>query len=161
MTTTDTTDPTDSDRSTAETDDTRAGDSRRSFLKTGALAAGGLALGASSTDIGAAQNAQQALVYAYEYHPATNFRVEDELPAATTVRLLRLPGGNTVPEISQPDDYNGYVIRYEMGNPRAAISTFLFTRRNLQRDQRYRLSASAQVFSSELNVLGATFRRRN
>lgn len=154
-----TTDTIDSDRPTTDTTDSE--DSRRSFLKTSALAAGGLALGASSTDGAAAQAGQQALVYAYEYHPATNFRIEDELQASTTIRLLRLPGGNTVPEISQPDDYNGYVIRYEMGNPRATISTFLFTRRNLQRNQRYRLSASAQVFSSELNILGATVRRRN
>jgi hypothetical protein len=48
------------------------------------------------------------------------------------VRLLRRPNGNTIPEISQPDDYDGYVVRARLGGSRAGDSTFPFARRALQ-----------------------------
>ena len=146
---------------TTETTETTTDQTRRSFLKTSLLAGGGLALAAAGTDTGAAQSTTNALVYSYEFHPASTVRIEDRLLARTTVGLLKLPNGRTVPEITQPDDYNGYVVRYLLGNPRSSITTFLFSRNDLRVGERYRLSGTAQLFSTELNVVGTTISRRN
>lgn len=135
----------------------RDGDeSRRSFMKKGAVAAGGIALGAASTDTAAAQQRRQVLVYSYEYHPGLPFRVIAPLQQSTTVRALRRPNGQTVPEISQPDDYNGYVITYGLGGAQrstAGITTFLYSRQTLNTGQTYRTGVNATVFSSQLNLL--------
>ncbi|ODR82947.1 hypothetical protein BG842_15190 [Haladaptatus sp. W1] len=129
---------------------------RRSFMKKGALATGALALGLGSAGTAAAQN-QNVLVYTYDYHPNVEFRVENSLEKATTVRLLQRPGGGNVPEISQPDNYNGYIIRYllgQNGGSEAQITTFLFgDGLSLSQGDTRRLSGGASVFSSTLNLL--------
>ncbi|WP_440009608.1 hypothetical protein [Halomicrococcus sp. SG-WS-1] len=150
-----------------ETDDSAGGEtteeSRRSFMKKGALASGATALGLSSVDSAAAQDGPvQVLVYTYNYYPNVAFDVIQQLQASTTVNVLRRPSGRTVPEISQPDDYNGYVINYRLGGQggqSAGITTLLFTRDALQTNARYRLSGNAQVFSSDLNLLSTTARQ--
>ena len=133
--------------------------SRRSFLKKGALATGAVVLGVSGATPAVAQDDSNALIYTDDYQPNGRFRVVGLLPADITVRLLRRPNGNTIPEISQPDDYNGYVVRARLGGNRAGDSTFLFTRRALQQGRGYRLSADPQVFSSELSLLSARISR--
>ncbi|WP_433628994.1 twin-arginine translocation signal domain-containing protein [Halomicrococcus sp. NG-SE-24] len=138
-------------------------ESRRNFMKKGALASGAAALGlAGSSGSAAAQQRTQVLVFTYDYYPNVTFRVTQGLQASTTVNVLRRPGGGTVPEISQPDDYNGYVINYRLGaqgQQSAGITTLLFTRETLQTDARYRLAGDAQVFSSDLNLLSTNARR--
>ncbi|RBI59651.1 hypothetical protein DMJ13_21150 [halophilic archaeon] len=140
-------------------------ESRRSFMQKGALASGAVALGIASTDSAVAQDGQrQVLVFTYDYYPGVNFRVTQPLQASTTVNVLRRPGGGTVPEISQPDDYNGYVINYQLGGDgqdQAGITTLLFTQDSLQTDTRYRLGSDAQVFSATLNLVSTTARRTN
>lgn len=135
--------------------------SRRSFMKKGALATGALALGTAGANTASAQQTRRVLVFAYQYYPNIRFRVRQPLQASTTVNILRRPDGNRVPEISQPDDYNGYVIDYRLqDNARVAgITTLLFTRGLLERGVSYRLAADAQVFTSELNLLSTTARR--
>jgi len=128
---------------------------RRSFMKKGALATGGLALGLGSMGSASAQQGQ-ALVYTYDYHPGTRFRVVNQLEQTTTVRLLRRPGGGTVPEISQPDDYNGYVVRYLIGGDgdQGQITTFVFGQNlNLSQGDTRRFTGGASVFSSDLNLI--------
>ena len=142
-------------------------DDRRSFLKKGALATGALALGLGSAGSASAQN-RNVLVYTYDYHPNVEFRVTHSLEQSTTVRLLERPGGGTVPEISQPDNYNGYIIRYLLGGGfnggrggQGQITTFLFTQgRSLSQGTTHRLSGNASVFSSTLNLLSTTIRGR-
>ena len=129
---------------------------RRSFMKKGALATGGLALGLGSMGSASAQQGQ-ALVYTYDYHPGVQFRVVNQLEQTTTVRLLRRPGGGTVPEISQPDDYNGYVIRYNLGGGdggQGQITTMVFGQNlNLSQGDTRRFSGGASIFSNDLNLL--------
>jgi hypothetical protein len=135
---------------------------RRSFMKKGALATGALALGLGSAGTAAAQN-RNVLVYTYDYHPDVQFRVVNTLEAATTVRLLERPGGGNVPEISQPDDYNGYIIRYLLGGGgggQGQITTFMFSRggQSLSQGDTRRFSGNASIFSSELNLLSTSLR---
>ncbi|WP_458207767.1 twin-arginine translocation signal domain-containing protein [Haladaptatus sp. NG-SE-30] len=134
-------------------------ESRRSFMKKGALTASALALGLGGVGTAAAQDSENVLVYTYAYHPNVPFRVTNALEQSTVVRLLRRPGGGDVPEISQPDDYNGWVIRYDLGGPDAAITALMFSRdATFSRGDRRRLSGDATVFSSELNLLSTTTR---
>ena len=104
---------------------------------------------------------RNVLVYTYDYHPNVEFRVTHSLEKATTVRLLERPGGGTVPEISQPDDYNGYIIRYLLGggSGQGQISTFIFLQGGtLSQGSTHQFSGDASVFSSELNLLSTSIR---
>ncbi|WP_435153620.1 twin-arginine translocation signal domain-containing protein [Haladaptatus sp. DFWS20] len=126
---------------------------RRSFMKKGALAAGALALGLGSAGTATAQD-NEMLVYTYAYHPNVPFRVENTLEQSTVVRLLARPGGGDVPEISQPDDYSGWVVRYDLGGQDASITTIVFSRgASLSSGDRRRLAGDASIFSSGLNLL--------
>ncbi|WP_435155751.1 hypothetical protein [Haladaptatus sp. DFWS20] len=132
---------------------------RRSFMKKGALATGALALGLGSAGTAAAQDGSSVLVYTYDYHPNVPFRVANSLEQSTVVRLLSRPGGGDVPEISQPDDYSGWVIRYDLGGQDAAITTIMFSRQaSLSSGDRRRFSGDATIFSSELNLLSSNLR---
>ncbi len=135
---------------------------RRSFMKKGALATGALALGLGSAGMASAQN-RSVLVYTYDYHPNVEFRVVNALEKATTVRLLEKPGGGNVPEISQPDNYNGYIIRYLLGGGgggQGQITTFMFLSGggSISQGSTHRFSGNASVFSSRLNLLSTSLR---
>lgn len=137
---------------------TSDGSSRRSFMKKSALTSGALALGVAGSDSAAAQQQQNALVFSYEFFPGAPFRVDAQLQASTTIDLLSGPRDQGVPEISQPDEYNGYVVGYQIGN--SVIYTFAFVRgETLQQDARYRFDDNSQVFSSQLNLLQVPIRR--
>ncbi|WP_266080382.1 twin-arginine translocation signal domain-containing protein [Haladaptatus caseinilyticus] len=140
--------------------DVLSDESRRTFMKKGALATGALALGLGSAGTATAQRRENVLVYTYAYHPNVPFRITNALEASTVVRLLRRPGGGDVAEISQPDEYSGWVIRYDLGGPNAALTALMFARdANFSRGERYRFSGDATIFSSELNLLSTTARR--
>ncbi len=132
---------------------------RRSFMKKGALATGALALGLGSAGSASAQS-RNVLVYTYDYHPNVEFRVVNSLEKSTTVKLLEKPGGGNVPEISQPDNYNGYIIRYLLGGGNGGqgqITTFVFGQGiTLNQGDTRRFSGDASVFSSTLNLLSTT-----
>ncbi len=131
--------------------------SRRDFMKKSAVATGALALGSAATSgaVSAQSGDPSVLVFTYQYYPNVKFKVRQPLTATTTVQLLQRPSGNTVPEISTPDDYNGYVIDYRVqGNSQnSGIVTFLFTKSSLDQNGTYKLSGDAQVFTSALNLL--------
>jgi hypothetical protein len=127
-------------------------------MKKGALATGALALGLGSAGSASAQGAN-VLVYTYDYHPNVQFRVVNALEQSTTVRLLQRAGGGDVPEISQPDDYNAYIIRYQLGGGggQGQITTFVFGRDlSLSSGDTRRFSGDASVFSSTLNLLSTS-----
>lgn len=136
-------------------------DSRRNFMKKGVLTAGALALGLSATGTATAQDGQdEVLVFTDDYIARTPFHVIAQLPQSITIRLLRLPNGNEVPEISQPDDYNGYSIRYGNGGNVIGAS-YVFTQGTLREGRRFRFSSDANIFSGRLNLVSATVNRAN
>ncbi len=144
----------------SETKEHVESEDRRSFMKKGALATGALALGLGSAGSASAQS-RNVLVYTYDYHPNVEFRVVNTLEKATTVRLLERPGGGTVPEISQPDNYNGFIIRYVLGgggSSQGQITTFMFVNGSASFGQgtTHRFSGDASIFSSTLNLLSTT-----
>lgn len=133
-------------------------DDRRSLLKNGALTTGALALGVGSVGSASAQGSS-VLVYSYDYHMNVDFRVSNTLEKSTTVQLLQKPGGGTIPEISQPDDYNGYVIRYLFGGSsgQAQMTTFIFGQDlSLSQGDTRQFAGNASLFSNTLNLLSTS-----
>ncbi|WP_276253249.1 calcium-binding protein [Halomontanus rarus] len=138
------------------TDQETTGDSRRSFMAKGALATGALALGTGTfgTATVGAQDTSVA-VFANNYYPGADFDVVAPLQTSTTVDILQVDG-ETVSEISQPDDWTGHVIRYDIGQ-QAGITTFLFARdQSLSAGDSGTIGEDASVLSSELNLLNTS-----
>lgn len=101
---------------------------------------------------------RSVLVPVNEYRPGTTARVVDRLPATIVVELLRLPNGETVPVLTRPDEYTGYVVRSEFGGEQVRWTTIVFTREALESDSRYVFEADAQVYSTQLSLLETTVR---
>ena len=98
------------------------------------------------------QQQRNALVFSYEFFPGAQFRVTAPLQTSTTIDILDGPNDQGVTEISQPDEYNGYVVSYQIGG--SSLYTYVFTREaTLQQDSLYRFGDNSQVFSSDLNLL--------
>lgn len=120
-------------------------------LATGALTLGTGAFGAATV---AAQQDQVA-VFADSYYPGAQFDVIAPLQTSTTVEILQVDG-EPVSEISQPDEWSGNLIRYDIGQG-AGITTFLFVRgQSLSRGDSGTIGQDASVLSSELNLLNTT-----
>ncbi|MFC4249605.1 hypothetical protein ACFOZ7_22180 [Natribaculum luteum] len=131
------------------------GESRQSFTRKGALAAGGLALGAAASSTVAAQDDDDgdALVFAYDYIPGQDFEVLSQLDQSTTVQVLQLDD-EEVDEISSPDEYNGYAVRYNTDADTAGTTTFVFLRdETLDTEDTETFEGDATMFSSDLNLL--------
>ncbi|MCO8242693.1 MULTISPECIES: hypothetical protein [unclassified Haladaptatus] len=90
------------------------------------------------------------LVFTRDFFPNVPFRIVAQLPAIITVTILDEPPDGTQ-VISQPDEYNGYVITYDFH--RTPIFVFLFSRRYLPTSDRYRFGDDATYFSSNLDLL--------
>lgn len=91
-----------------------------------------------------------ALLFARDYYPNVPFRVLGSLSATITVAILDEPPDG-VQVISQPDDYNGFVISYSFRE--TPVYTFLFTGQFLPTGGRFRLGGNPTYFSTNLNLL--------
>ncbi|QRV17291.1 calcium-binding protein [Haloterrigena salifodinae] len=125
-------------------------------MAKGALATGALTLGTGAfgtATVGA--QGDQVAVFANNYYPGGNFDVIAPLQTSTTVEVLQLEG-ETIPEISQPDEWSGHIIRYDIGQ-QSGITTFLFVRgQSLSADDSGTMGEEASVLSSDLNLLNTT-----
>ncbi|WP_247000886.1 calcium-binding protein [Halosolutus gelatinilyticus] len=122
----------------------------KSALTTGALTLGTASIGAGVA--GAQDESSEAAFFADNYYPGANFDVVAQLEASTTVNTLQIDG-ETVDEISQPDEWNGYIIRYDIG-AQSGITTFMFVRSaTLSEGDSGTAGEDASVLSSELNLL--------
>ncbi|WP_143823878.1 calcium-binding protein [Natronorubrum thiooxidans] len=103
-------------------------DSRRSFMKKGALATTAVALGASATSGTAAAQEDSdgtVLVYADDYQPGIDFDVVSALNTSTKEDLLA-ESGSEDDIFDDPDDWDAYIINYDLGTD-APTWGFLFT----------------------------------
>ena len=99
-------------------------DSRRSFMKKGALATTAVALGASATSGSAAAQEDDngnngdaegdVLVYGDDYHPGADFDVVTELSTSSREELLQ-ESGSEDDVFDDPDDWDVFVINYDFG----------------------------------------------
>ncbi|WP_226006337.1 hypothetical protein [Natrinema salinisoli] len=86
-------------------------------------------------------------------------RVVDRLPAPIVVELLELPNDETVPVLTRPDEYTGYVVRSEPGGTQVWSTVIVFTRDSLESGACYAFDVGAQVFSTQLYLFETTARR--
>jgi len=140
-----------------------------SLLSRGALAAGALAAGLTGGNVVAGGNdavrqddgddfRAEGLVFTYGFRPGVPFRVLDRIQVSTTVEILSGPSGEGVPVISQPDDYDGYVVNYRMNEDGPGEFTLVFTEETLERGERYQFGMESQVFSTDINLISAMLR---
>ncbi|WP_101295412.1 twin-arginine translocation signal domain-containing protein [Halegenticoccus soli] len=87
-------------------------ESRRSFMKKGAVATGAVALGLGAAGSAAAQDGGTVLVQANDFIPGAQFSVTGQLPNSLTIDLLQGGQGRDLNVVQNPGDYQGYVIRY-------------------------------------------------
>ncbi|SEQ34658.1 hypothetical protein SAMN04489841_1514 [Natrinema salaciae] len=122
-------------------------------MAKGALATGALTLGTGAfgtATVGAQED--RIAVFATDLYPGADFDVIAQLQESTTVEILQLDG-ETVPEISQPDEWTGHIIRYDIGQE-SGITTFLFVRgAGLSAGDSGMLGEDASVLSSDLNLM--------
>lgn len=147
--------------------------SRRSFLKKGIVTAGAVGSvsavdSASATDTGntdavdtgepaALQDRTQVLVYTIGYQRNLPFRVIGPLQTSNTIQLLTPVRGGEAPEVTQPDDYNGYIIGlFGLG---VRTPTFIFSRQNLEVGGVYQFDRNFSAFSPALTLLQTTVRQ--
>jgi hypothetical protein len=98
----------------------------------------------------AARPSGTVLVFTRDFYPNVPFRIVSQLPAPITVSILDEPP-NDVQVISQPDEYNGYVVTYEFYE--TPIFVFLFSRQFLPSGTRFRFGDDATYFSANLDLL--------
>lgn len=102
----------------------------------------------------------RTLVFSYDYKPGSEFETIAHLQPGTTIRLLRTVDGETVSEISQPDEYTGHVIRYESSGGALEPTTVLFVREGrISTGESASLDTDASMFSSRLNLLATAVER--
>ncbi|RKD97307.1 hypothetical protein [Halopiger aswanensis] len=99
----------------------------------------------------------QVLVFTYDYEAGESFDVVSQLETSTTVRILQTADEETVPEISQPDEYNGHVVRYQADDGPQGPTVLLFTRdQTFESGESGSLGEDAQMFSSRLNLISTS-----
>lgn len=95
------------------------------------------------------------LVFAYDYHSNALFRPIDRLPQGTVNAILgRRVGGE--PVVSEPTDYNGYVVLVKLTPDAPGEYAFVFVNEEtLQEDQWYRFTDDVVFFNTDINLLSA------
>lgn len=115
------------------------------------------------------QDTPRILVFAYGFWPQIPFTVVGQLQTDTTIKILTGPENSGLPEIPQPDEWNGYLINYEVTDTEngyavdtkaregfSGLFTLVFTETSLRTDRQYQFSGDATVFSTRLNLLANT-----
>ncbi|QLG47564.1 hypothetical protein [Natrinema halophilum] len=102
---------------------------------------------------------ESVLVAVQNYRAGMRFRVVGQLPRLLTIRLLRLPTGETTSVLTRPDEYRGYVTRSVADGRVVDASTLVFTRGVLESGVEYEFEADAQMFSNQLNLFQSSVQR--
>ncbi|ADB58975.1 hypothetical protein Htur_0074 [Haloterrigena turkmenica DSM 5511] len=96
----------------------------------------------------------QILVFTYDYEAGEDFEVLSQLETSTTVQILQTAEEETVPEISQPDEYVGHVVRYQVDGGPVSPTTLVFIRNgSISTGETGTLGEEATMFSPTLNLL--------
>lgn len=91
-----------------------AGDSRRAFIKKGALATGALAVGAGATTTATAAPDDDGVLHGSDYYPDVDFDILTQFGTGTRNDFLEEydPDGEV---FTDPDDWEVFVIRIDIG----------------------------------------------
>ena len=137
-----------------------AGDSRRDFMKKGALAATALAVGtgaAATTGTVAAQEEEEegeVVIHGGDYYPGEEFLVLAELETASRDDLLEHLDEDEA-EFDDPSDWDVYPIRIEVGGPGGRLGYIMVDNDEVdtQPGDTGTMGETASFRNSELNLL--------
>lgn len=132
-------------------------DSRRSLAKRGTIAAGAVALGAGATaGTAGAQEDEEVVVFGNDYLSGVDFDVVSELEAQTVSNVLESGtegGDGTVFE--DPEDWDGYVIRYELDDGSGILGLLFTEELDLSAGDSETMSEDASFRNAALNLVEA------
>lgn len=137
-------------------------ESRRSFMKKGALASSVAALGLASGGTAATNtNVQETpgtgLVFIDNYDPGVPFTVVTQMEQSTVNDVFAARQDDTT--IIDPSNYNGYIVHEQYDEETHGDFWFVFTQQaTLETDQTYTFSEQVVFFSSELSLIKAEIR---
>ena len=135
---------------------------RKKTVAAGALGLGATAVGLASR--GASQRSElalqqvpgQALVFAYDYNPGLSFTVINRLQQGTVDTVLgREVGQNGDPIVSDPADYNGYVIRYQPDQDAGEYALVFVREATLEIGGTLQFGTDATFFNTQANLITA------
>ncbi len=121
-------------------------DDRRKAIATGALASGAIALGVGG-GTATAQQADSALVFTYDFVPNRRFVETAQLQQGTTNGILQ-------DVVSQPDEWTGFIGRYQETDEDPGEFFITFTRDGSLGTGTF--SADVTFFATEANLLTAS-----
>ena len=130
-------------------------DSRRSFMKKGALVSGALAFGVGSGTVAGESNVvqpSQTLMFAYDYIPSQTLEVSAQLQQSVTRQILGQEGDDGDAIVSDTSEWNTYIASYQLEGDTPGEHVLMFTRGG-QLDAEFQLGSSATFFSDEFNLL--------
>ena len=137
-------------------------DSRRSFMKKGALASGALALGlGSGTAAGEAnlqQQPSQTLMFGYDYQPSRTLQHVSRLQQSVTRTILgQQIGDDGQAVVSDTSEWTTHLAYYQTQGDVPGEYVLLFTRSGqVSQGDQLSLGSSATFFSDEINMLEVT-----
>lgn len=130
-------------------------DSRRSFMKKGALATTAVAFGTGATaTTGAAQQGDEVLVFGDDYLPGVDFEVVSELEDPTTDDVLETT--NLTDELAEPENWNGYIIDYDVGGSASSLTLLFSEQADLSAGDSETMGEDGSFRAPDLNLIEAT-----
>ena len=141
---------------TKETDSGLFDDSRRSFMKKGALTAGAVALGTAGAGTAAAQDGGdgEVIVHADDYFPGAGFTVAAALNNQTRDDLLEETGA--ADEFDSPDDWDAYIITYDFGGTSPSMGILMTEEADISQGDSETMGTDGQFRNTELAMVEAT-----
>jgi hypothetical protein len=136
-------------------------------LTAGAVGLGIGSMGAAMREDGAERDANDAgqhdehehppdlvLVFAHDYRSNALFRPIDRLPQGAVNSILGRRVNGSDPVVSEPTDYNGYVVLVKRTPNAPGEYTFVFVnQQTLQQDQWYRFTDDVVFFDTRISLL--------
>ncbi len=119
-------------------------ESRRSFMKKGALASSAVALGLGASGTATAQQAGSALLFTYDYSPRRQFQTVAQIQQSTTNSIL-------ADLVGQADEWTGFIVRYRRGEDDPGEFFLAFTRGGPLGSGEF--STNVSFFQSDANLL--------
>lgn len=152
---------------TKDTDSGLFGDSRRSFMKKGAAGAGLLALGAGAATAqdnetegedeepagGDGGGGGQVVVFGDDYEPDAEFTVASALEDGTKDELFEAIGASE--EFDSPDDWDVYLINYDMGGSAPALGHLMTEEADLSAGDSETMGTDGTFRNAELDLVEA------
>lgn len=129
-------------------------DSRRSFMKKGALATTAVALGAGATaSTATAQEDGEVVVFGDDYQPGVDMTVVAELNDGTRDELFS--EAELEDEFDDPDDWDVYIINYDLGGSGPSLGFLMTEEADLSTGDSDTMGEDGQFRDAGLNLIEA------